>query len=102
MIGVYAGAMVRKGQLLEAILEQKEAMHKDGCNVATSPHRDNPTSRRWVNNIKVNKRQRREVSTLRRLNIAALQQRDVSADSVLSSFKSKKGCVIRTIGNRTN
>ena len=66
---------MRKGQLLEAILEQKEAMHKDGCNVAMSPRRDVPTSRSWVHNIKVNKRQRR----------------DVGADSVLSSFKSKKG-----------
>ena len=41
--------LVRKGQLLEAILEQQEAVHKDGWNVATSPRRDVPTSRRWVN-----------------------------------------------------
>ena len=30
---------MRKGQLLEAILEQKDAKHKDGWNVATSQRR---------------------------------------------------------------
>ena len=30
--------------LLEAILEQKEAVHKDGWNVAMSQRRDIPTS----------------------------------------------------------
>ena len=54
---------MRKGQLLEAILEQQEAVHKDGWNIATSQRRDVGST-----NIKVNKRQRRDVSMLRRLN----------------------------------
>ena len=49
---------MRKGQLLEAILEQKEAVHKDGWNVVTSQRLDVGST-----NIKVNKRQRRDVST---------------------------------------
>ena len=36
--------LVQKGQLLEAILEQQVAVHKDGWNVATSQRRDIPTS----------------------------------------------------------
>ena len=31
---------MQKGQLLEAVLEQQEAVHKDGWNVATSQRRD--------------------------------------------------------------
>ena len=42
-------------------------------------------------NIKVNKRQRRDVSTSRRLNIATSQRRDVSASFVFSTLKEKKG-----------
>ena len=61
---------MRKGQLLEAILEQQEAVHKDGWNVATSQRRDVGST-----NIKVNKRQRRDVST----------------SSVFSSLKAKRG-----------
>ena len=57
--------LARKGQLLEAILEQKEAVHEDVWNVATSPRRDVGST-----NIKVNKRQRRDVSTSRRCNVA--------------------------------
>ena len=36
--------LVQKGQILEAILEQQEAVHKDGWNVAMSQRRDVPTS----------------------------------------------------------
>ena len=36
--------LVQKGQLLEAILEQHEVVHKDGWHVATSQCRDVPTS----------------------------------------------------------
>ena len=83
-----------KGQLLEAILEKKKAVHKDGWNVATSQRRDIPTSRRphvvtsqrrdvGLTNIKVNKRQR--------LNVATSQRRNVSASSVFSSLKEKRG-----------
>ena len=48
--------------------------------------RDVPTSRRWVN-----KRQRHDVSTSQRLNIATLQRRDINAISVSSSLKEKRG-----------
>ena len=45
---------MRKRQLLEAILEQKEVVHKDGWNVATSPRHDVPTSpRRDVYKVKL-------------------------------------------------
>ena len=64
---------MQKGQLLEAILEQQEVVHKDGWNVVTSQRRDVGST-----NIKVNKQQRR----------------DVSASSVFSSLKAKKGCRI--------
>ena len=53
---------MRKGPLLEAILEQKEAVHKDGWNVVTS------------------------------------QRRDVSASSVFSSLKAKKGVEFEVSG----
>ena len=67
---------MRKGELLEAILEQKEAGHKDGWNIATSQHRDVGSI-----NLKVNKWQRRDVSTSRR-------QREFC----LLTIKSKMGC----------
>ena len=91
-------------------------------NVVTSPRRDVPTSRRWVNNIKVNKRQHRDVSTSRRLNVATsqrrdvtksqrrdvttsqrrdvttLQSRDVNANSVFSSLKAKRGAELGVSG----
>ena len=79
---------MRKGQLLEAILEQKEAVHKDGWNVVTSPTSRRPhvmTSQRCdvgSTNIKVNKRQRR----------------DVSASSVFSSLKAKRGAEFEVSG----
>ena len=44
MSGVHAGAMGAKRQLVEAMLEQHEAVHKDGWHVATSQRRDVPTS----------------------------------------------------------
>ena len=66
-----------KGQLLEAILKQKEAVHKDGWNVATSQRRDVGST-----NIKVNKRQHREVS----------------ANSVFSSLKAKRGAELGVSG----
>ena len=59
-----------KWQLLEAILEQKEAVHKDGCNVVTSQRRDVGST-----NIKVNKR----------------QDHVVSVSSIFSSLKEKMG-----------
>ena len=61
--------LVQKGQLLEEILEQQEGS----------------------TNIKVNNKQRRDASTSRRLNVAMLQRRDVSASSVFSSLKAKRG-----------
>ena len=54
--------------------------------VATSPRRDVPTSRRWVNQY-----ESQQAATLRRPNVAMLQRRDVSANSVFSSLKAKRG-----------
>ena len=77
---------MRKRQLLEAILEQKEEVHKDGWNVATSQRRDVGST-----NIKVHKRKRHDVSTSRR-----------QCEFCLLIIQSKKGCRIGGIGNRTN
>ena len=84
---------MRKGQLLEAILEQKEAVHKDGWNVVTSPRRDVPTSRRWVNQYKI-----QQSATSRCLNVATLRRRDVNASSVFSSLKAKRGAEFEVSG----
>ena len=54
--------------------------------VVTSQRRDVGST-----NIKVNKQQCRDISTLQRLNVATLQRRDVSESSVFSSLKAKKG-----------
>ena len=82
---------MRKGQLLEAILEQKEAVHKDGWNVATSQRRDVGST-----NIKVNKRQRRDVET--NIKVNKRQRRDVSASSVFSLLKAKRGAELELWG----
>ena len=56
--------------------KQQEAVHEDVWNVATSPRRDVPTSRRWVNYYAGQQAassrcsQRRDVSTSRRWNVA--------------------------------
>ena len=60
---------------MEAILEQKEVVHKDGWNVAMSQRCDVGSTY-----IEVNKRKRRDVSTSRR-------QRELC----LSIIKSKRG-----------
>ena len=65
---------MQKGQLLEAILEQQEAVHKDGWNVTTSQRRDVESTYK-----EVNKRQRRDAPTSQRPNVATFQRRDVSA-----------------------
>ena len=62
-----------------SILEQREAVHKDGWNVATSQRRDVGSTY-----IEVNKRQRRDVSTSRRQH-----------ELCLSIIKSKKVTRIR-------
>ena len=49
---------MQKGQLLEAILEQQEAVHKDGWNVPTSQRRDVQSTYK-----EVNKWQRRDAPT---------------------------------------
>ena len=59
-------------------LEQYKAMHEsDGAsrrsNVATSPRRDVPTSRRWVNHCKS-----QQAVTSRRLNVVTSERRDVA------------------------
>ena len=90
---------MQKGQLLEAVLEQQEAVHKDGWNVATS-------QRRNVESIykEVNKRQRRDAPTSRRPNFETLQRRDVSASFSSQSLKGKweRNLGGSEIGNRTN
>ena len=57
--------------------------------------RDISTSRR----LNVATSQRRDISTSRRLNVATLQHRDVSASAVFSSFKSKQGAELEVSGN---
>ena len=65
--------LVQKGQFLEAILEQHEAVHKDGWHVATSPRRDVPTSRCWVNYYAG-----QQAATSRRLKVVTSQRHDVA------------------------
>ena len=69
---------MQKEQLLEAILEQQKAVHKDGWNVATS--------QRWVNQYKS-----QQYATSRR-----------QCEFCLLIIKSKKGCRFGGIGDRTN
>ena len=80
-----------KRQLLEAILEHMEAMHEEVWSVATSPRRDVPTSRRWVNQYNS-----QQVATSRRGNVAT------SARDLPSMIKSSKGFRIGGIGRRMN
>ena len=63
-------------------------------NVATSPRRDVPTSRRWVNYYAG-----QQAATSRRLNVVMSQRRDVNASAVFSSFKSKQGAKLEVSGN---
>ena len=71
-IGVNAGAIDVKRAGFGSTLEQRETVHQDGWNVATSQRRDVPTSRRpnvaMLGQLykEVNKQQRRDVPTLRR------------------------------------
>ena len=78
-----------KRAVFGSILEQREAVYKDGWNVATSQRRDVESTY-----IEVNKRQHRDVSTSRR-------QREL----FLSIIKSKMGTRIEggsEIEERTN
>ena len=92
--------LVQKGQLLEAVLEQQEAVHKDGWNIATSQCRDVPTSQR-PNVATLSQHIKKSTSD----NVATLQRRDVSASFSSQSLKgkwernSRGGSEIR---NRTN
>ena len=95
----------RKGQFLEAFWSRGwQCIKMDGtsrhCNVATSPRRDVPTSRRWVNIYRS-----QQAATSRRLNVVTSQRRDVATsrrqrEFCLSIIKSKKGSRIRWIGDR--
>ena len=69
---------MRKGQLLEAILEQKDVVHKDGWNVVTSQRRDVPTSRR----PHVATSPRRDVPTSRRPHVVTSPRRDVGSTNL--------------------
>ena len=60
-------------------------------NVATSPRRDVPTSRRWVNQYNS-----QQAVTLRRRNVAT------SAQDLPCIIKSTKGSEFEGIGRRTN
>ena len=107
-IGVNTSAIDVKRAGFGSVLEQREAMHKDGWNVATSQRHDvgltiyksqqAATSRR----PNVVTSQRRDVPTARRLNVATSQRRDVSATYASQSLKAKRGTRIRGIGDRTN
>ena len=57
--------MQAKRVVFGSILEQREAVHKDGWNVVTSQRHDVGSTY-----IEVNKRQRCDVSTSRRCNVA--------------------------------
>ena len=64
--------------------------------VATSPSRDVPTSRRWVNQYRS-----QQSKTPRRLNVAMFQRRDVSTRSAPHHLKHQ--CFrMEGIGRRTN
>ena len=78
-------------EIFGSILEQRVEVHKTGWNVATSQRRDVGSMR-----IEVNKRQRHDVSTSRRLNFAT------PARFSLSIIKRKKGTRNRGIEERTN
>ena len=80
---VNAGEKEVKRADFESKLEQWKAMHESAeasrrSNVATSPRRDVPMSRRWVNQY-----QSQQAVSSRRLNVMTLQRRDVSARSAL-------------------
>ena len=91
----------KKGSCWKHFLEQWGEKQESGCHVATSPRRDVPTSRRWVNNAEVNNHKRRDVPTSRRLNVATLQRRDVSTGSALHHLK-HEWFRMGGIGRRTN
>ena len=94
MFGVDAGTLEQKGQMLEAFffsiwrLCMKEFATSRRSNVATSPRRDVPTSRRWVNQYRS---QQSETS----------QRRDVSTGSAPHHLK-HQWFRMRGIGRRTN
>ena len=75
---------MQKRQVLEEILEQQEAVHKDGWNVVTSQRRDVESTYK-----EVNKRQRRDAPTSRRSNVVTSQRRDVNASFSSQSLKGK-------------
>ena len=85
MSGLDAGTLERKRAAVGSSIWSNGEKSKEVTvtsrrpNVATSPRRDAPTSRRWVNNAEVNKWKRRDVPTSRRLNVAMLQRHDVSS-----------------------
>ena len=74
----------------------KESATSQRSNVATSPRRDVPTSRRWVNQYGS-----QQPETSRRLNVATLQRRDVSTGSAPHHLK-HQWFRMRGIGRRTN
>ena len=89
--GVYAGAMGAKRAALGSNFgaEGGSCIRMAGTSrrphVVTSPRRDVPTSRRWVNQYKI-----QQSATSRR--------RVVSASSVFSSLKAKRGAKFEVLG----
>ena len=61
---------------------RKVATTSRSSNIATSPRRDVPTSRRWVNQYRS-----QQSKTSRRLNVVTLQRRDVSTRSAPHHLK---------------
>ena len=73
----------------------KDSATSRRSNVMTSPRRDVPTSRRWVNQYRS-----QQSKTSRRLNVATFQRRDVSTGSAPHHLKHQ--CFrIKGIGRRT-
>ena len=79
------GTFEQKEQLLEAVLEQWGPRQGSGCHVATSQRHDVESTLQKSTSGNVVTSQRCDVSTLRRLNVATSQRRDV--DICSSSFK---------------
>ena len=104
MFGVDAGTLEQKGSCCKQFwsiwrLCMKRSRASRRSNVATSPRREVPTSRRWVNQYssqQVSTSRRRDVSTSRRGNVTT------SVRDLPSIIKSSKGFRIGGIGRRTN
>ena len=95
-IGVNTGAIDVKRAGFGSILEQRETVHKDGWNVATSQRRNVATSQRCDVATLGQLCRSQQAATSRCLNVVTSQRRDVAtsrrqSELCLSIIKSKKG-----------